>query len=135
MKIYFDGGCRPNPGRMEVAAIAGGHLYRCADAGFGTSEQAEWMALLHALDVAQAMGERDIILLGDAMGVINQAVNGAKCGSSALRDCRERFGEAVRAFDRVRLRYVKRSQNLAGIALGQLRQGRRPIGMRKDERI
>jgi len=133
MTIYFDGGCRPNPGRMEVAAIVRGRLHHRADAGLGTSEHAEWLALLHALDVAQALGTRDILLLGDAAGVIDQAVNGAKCRSPELRACRDRFDEAVRSFDRVRVRYVKRSQNLAGIALGQFRQGRRLVGTDSEE--
>ncbi len=38
---------------------------------------------------------------------------------------RNRFAAGVSGFDRVRVRHVRRHQNLAGIALGQLRQGRR----------
>jgi len=135
VKIYFDGGCRPNPGTMETAVVARGVLHHQPSAGTGTSEQAEWLALLHALHIAQDLGEGDILLLGDAVGVINQAVNGARSASPALRDCRDRFERQARLFDRLRLRHIKRSQNLAGIALGQLRQGRRIIGPVRRERI
>ena len=124
-KIYFDGGCRPNPGTMETGVVARGEFHHRADAGRGSSERAEWLALLDALDVARHLGIRDLLLVGDAAGVINQAMNGARCRTPALGACRDRFQEEVQAFDRVRIRRVKRHQNLAGIALGQVRQRRR----------
>ncbi|MDQ3074408.1 MAG: reverse transcriptase-like protein [Pseudomonadota bacterium] len=125
MKIYFDGGCRPNPGKMETAVVMRGRLHVRSNAGQGTSEQAEWLSLIHAIDLARAARYRDVLLLGDAASVIDQAVNGARCRSPETRASLGRFEEALRGFDRVRLRHVKRSQNLAGIALGQLREGRR----------
>ena len=134
MKIYFDGGCRPNPGRMETAVVARGIVHHQANAGTGTGEQAEWLALLHALQIAREIGQSDILLLGDALGVINHAVNGARCASPALLECRDRFEREARLFDRLRLRHIKRSQNLAGIALGQLWQGRRVTVANQQER-
>ncbi len=135
MKIYFDGGCRPTPGTMETAVVARGLAYYRADAGTGTSEQAEWLALLHALDIARKLGERQIVLLGDSLSVIDQAMNRARSVSPALLECRDRFERQARLFDRLQLRHIKRSQNLAGIALGQLRQKRRIVGLTLEERI
>ena len=117
VKIFFDGGCRPNPGQMQFAAVVRGVVHHVADLGHGSSEQAEWQALLHALRVAKTVGERDIILLGDAVGVIAQANGTAKCRNAASL---EQFQMEVANFDRVRLRYIRRNQNLAGIALGKL---------------
>ena len=117
VKIFFDGGCRPNPGQMQAAAVVRGAVHHVADLGHGTSEQAEWLALLHALRIAEIAGERDIILLGDAAGVIAQANGTAKCRNAASL---EQFQMEVAKFDRVRVRYIRRNQNLAGIALGQL---------------
>ncbi len=122
LKIYFDGGCRPNPGTMESAVVARGAFDHRPDLGQGSSEEAEWLALLHALDVARASGARDVLLLGDAIGVIHQARGEARSRSPELRD---RFERGVKDFDRVRVRHIRRNQNLAGIALGQARQGRR----------
>lgn len=122
LKIYFDGGCRPNPGTMETAVVTRGRLDHRTGLGPGTSEQAEWCALLHALDVARQLGARDVLLLGDAAGVVDQATGKARCRSPGLRD---HFEQAAQDFDRVRVRYVRRNQNLAGIALGQARQRRR----------
>ena len=117
MKIYFDGGCRPNPGVMEIAVVVRGAVHHVADLGFGSSEMAEWLALLHAVDLAATLGVRDIVLLGDAIGVVNQAMGKAKCRNPALAACRNRFEQRRAEFDRVRVRHVARNQNLAGIAL------------------
>lgn len=120
MKIYFDGGCRPNPGEMQIAVVARGVVHHVADLGHGSSEQAEWLALLHGLNVAATIGARDIVLLGDAAGVIAHAKGTAKCRTADLRDCLQKFRGGAAAFDRVRLRYIRRNQNLAGIALNKL---------------
>ena len=117
VKIYFDGGCRPNPGAMQAAVVARGVVHHVADLGHGSSEKAEWLALLHGLRIAEELGERDIILLGDAAGVIAQANGTVKCRNAA---CLEQFQTEAAKFNRVRLRYVRRNQNLAGIALSKL---------------
>jgi len=38
MKIYFDGGCQPNPGKMESAVVARGQIYHCPDLGHGSTD-------------------------------------------------------------------------------------------------
>jgi len=117
VKVYFDGGCRPNPGAMATAVVLRGVAHIRRDQGDGDSEEAEWLALLHALDIAAARGERDIILIGDSLPVIRQASGTLSCAPSRSA----RFDAAARSFDRVRLRHVKRQQNLAGIALEKSR--------------
>ena len=117
MKIYFDGGCRPNPGEMQVAVVARGVVHHVAHLGIGSSEQAEWLALLHGLLIAETTGERDIVLLGDAAGVIAQAKGTAKCRNAAYL---EQFQRRAATFERVRVRFIRRNQNLAGIALSKI---------------
>lgn len=53
LKILFDGGCHPNPGRIEVAVVARGATYFIDDLGSGNSTDAEWLALLEALRLAR----------------------------------------------------------------------------------
>jgi ribonuclease HI len=115
LRIFFDGGCRPNPGRMEVAAVARGVAYVKRDAGTGDSEQAEWLALLHAVEVARDLGAEEVELLGDSKAVIGQAAGTAKCRSDHVAAYRA----AIAAVPRVRLRHVPRSKNLAGITLAK----------------
>jgi ribonuclease HI len=61
----------------------------------------------------------DPVLLGDAAAVIAQANGVIRCPSSYLRHV-EAFHSLPRPVGRVRIRYVKRTQNLAGIALAKL---------------
>ena len=118
VKIFFDGGCRPNPGAMEIAVVAGGKTILARDLGHGTSEDAEWLALIHALTIARSLGRPDFVLLGDAANVIAKA-NGTFPCREAGRGHLERFRSlAGPAYPRVR--HIKRTQNLAGIALARL---------------
>ncbi|MBP8231650.1 reverse transcriptase-like protein [Rhizorhabdus sp.] len=117
--LYFDGGCRPNPGAMETATVLRGVAEIRTQLGQGDNEDAEWSAVLHALDRAQAAGLSDIVLLGDSLSVIRQATD----KQMTRRPWLARFRAEAAAFDRVRLRHVGRKQNLAGIALEAMRRG------------
>ena len=120
IKIYFDGGCRPNPGRMETAVVTGGAAVVVRDAGIGSSMDAEWLALLHALEIARELGVADVVLLGDSSLVIGQAGGIATCRSARFAQYLAAYRTAAAGFDRVRLRRIGRAQNLAGIALERL---------------
>ena len=119
-KVYFDGGCRPNPGAMETMVVVKGECHHRSDLGSGTSEEAEWLALLDAVALARSLRLRDILLLGDAVGVVAQAQGEAK--SRNFPQHRAAFAAAVAGVAGWRLRHVPRSQNLAGIALSRLRR-------------
>lgn len=117
-KIYFDGGCRPNPGAMEIAVVAGGALSIDDNAGMGSSTEAEWLALIAALRLARARGLSDFVLLGDAAAVVAQA-NGAVPARGVAADHLAVFRALVGEGPPPRIRHIKRSQNLAGIALAR----------------
>lgn len=119
LKLFFDGGCRPNPGMIETAVVARGQIFMQRDIGHGSNGDAEWLALLHALRVAHELGADDIVLIGDAAMVVDQASGATKCRSPYLRTHLAAFQEASRAFKRVRVRRVGRHKNLAGIALAR----------------
>lgn len=119
LRIFFDGGCRPNPGAIEVAAVARGVTYRQADVGHGGNEQAEWLALLHAVGIAILLGATDVELIGDSRSVIDQARGITKCRSAGSRRHLLAYQAAAAAIPRLRLRHVLRSKNLAGIALAK----------------
>jgi len=119
LRIFFDGGCRPNPGMMEVAAVARGVTYRQDDIGHGGSEEAEWRALLHAVEVAAALGADDVELVGDSRSVINQANGVSKCRDPRMQAHLAAYRTAISPIPRIRLRHILRSKNLAGIALAK----------------
>jgi ribonuclease HI len=117
LKIFFDGGCRPNPGAIEAAAVARGITYHAGDLGHGTNTDAEWLALIHALRIAQALGEKDFELIGDSAVVVHQANGVWKCRDAGLRAHRDAFLALAAAWPPARIRRIGRAQNLAGIAL------------------
>ncbi|MEG3160680.1 reverse transcriptase-like protein [Sphingomonas sp. LB2R24] len=119
-KLFFDGGCRPNPGPIEFAVVRKGVTYYRHDLGDGSNSDAEWLAAIHALDVAAQNGDRDITLLGDSTLVVTQANGTARCRSPELEAHRARFAALASDFDRLRIRHIGRTQNLAGIALAKL---------------
>lgn len=122
IKLYFDGGCRPNPGAMEAVVVVRGIAYRAPDLGDGTSSDAEWLALIHAVMVATEIGATDIVLLGDSAMVVDQA-SGKSRPNRAFAHHLERYRSLAAGFARVRLRHIARTQNLAGIALDRARHG------------
>lgn len=119
LKIYFDGGCRPNPGAMEIAVVAAGRTIILRDLGHGTSADAEWLALLHALKTAQSLGAPDFVLLGDSASVVGQANGTVKCRGAGIHHL-ETLRARTAATSPPRIRQIKRTQNLAGIALARL---------------
>lgn len=117
-KIYFDGGCRPNPGPMEIAVVIGGIVHIEDDIGAGGSMDAEWRALIAALRLMGERGITDGILLGDAAAVIAQATGKAPARGSAARHlaaCRALLGDGPMP----PIRHIARTRNLAGIALAR----------------
>jgi len=121
VKLFFDGGCRPNPGVMEIAVVALGQTYIRKDIGHGTSMDAEWLALIHAVEIAVTLGTMNVVLLGDAASVVAQANGTIKCRGAAIEH-QQRLAAIKPPAMPLRVRYIKRSQNLAGIALARLRE-------------
>ena len=104
---------------MEVAVVAAGRTHLLRDLGHGTNTDAEWLALIEALRIAQSLGADDFVLLGDAVHVIGPATGAVPCRGSA-RAHQEAFRALLGDANPPPIRYVKRSQNLAGIALAGL---------------
>lgn len=103
---------------MEIAVVVRGEVLIRREQGFGTSIDAEWLALIEACRISSSLDNKSIVILGDCTPVINQANGLSKArGSSAqhFRTVKITVGESP-----PKIRYVKRNQNLAGIALQKL---------------
>ena len=124
LKIFFDGGSRPNPGPMEAAVVARGQSYFFDQLGEGTSSDAEWLALCLALDVAHTLGVEFFDLIGDSRSIVDQATGAAPCRGLSARNYHERFRAASAIQAPRRIRWVPRHQNLAGIALSRRHDAR-----------
>ncbi|MGR6327686.1 reverse transcriptase-like protein [Sphingomonas sp. XXL09] len=116
VKVFFDGSSRPAPAGMAIAVVVRGVATVRRDLGIGSSMEAEWLALIAALQAAVASGAADVVLLGDAAAVIAQANGTVRCPPSCAHHLAT-FRAAPKPPGRWRLRYLRRTQNLAGIAL------------------
>ncbi|MDR6114452.1 MULTISPECIES: reverse transcriptase-like protein [unclassified Sphingomonas] len=116
MKIFFDGGLRPTG--LEWAVVMGGHAHVARMAGPGDSMDAEWLALIAATRLAHDAGLADALLLGDSLAVIGQA-SGRVRVPPAYRAHHRLWSDLPRPPGRFRLRHIRRTQNLAGIALAK----------------
>ena len=116
LKVFFDGGCRPNPGRIEVAVLISGVSHLFDDLGWGTSNDAEWLALICALELAHTLDLGQFELIGDALDVIQQA-NAVLQRGQPVPGHTTAFLHLVVKSPPARIRWIKREQNLAGIAL------------------
>ncbi len=117
MKIWFDGGCRPNPGAIETAVVAAGQAHLRTDHGPGDNADAEWLALLDALALAGTLGLNEVVLLGDSMMVVDHVRGRARRLPARFEGYVARYRLLAAGFARVRVRHVARSHNLAGIVL------------------
>ncbi len=116
LKIFFDGGCRPNPGRIEAAVVVRGVVHLFHDLGHGTNGDAEWLALIRALELTQSLSLTDIDLIGDALDVIQQAQRAMSTGRAKHAHA-AKFLVLMAGVPSARIRWIRREQNLAGIAL------------------
>jgi ribonuclease HI len=122
LKVYFDGGARPNPGAMEAAVVVRGVAHISRELGSGTNCDAEWQALILALQIAQETGAAEFELLGDSAIVVAQARRERKCRSAALQAHFDAFAALVGVGAWPRVKKIARAQNLAGIALAGLHE-------------
>lgn len=104
---------------MEIAVVVRGRTYLERGLGPGSGMDAEWRALIAAVRIAQSSGLEDVVFLGDSTAVIAQANGTVKC-RAGFAPYLETFTALKAASGPLRIRYVKRAQNLAGIALARL---------------
>lgn len=124
-RIFFDGGCRPNPGLISVAVVARGVVHHLPDIATGTNSDAEWLALYHALRIAQQSEPGAFDLIGDSALIVHQANGVWPCRAPELRAHRQAFLDQAALRPPTRIRRIPRNQNLAGIALDRLYAERR----------
>lgn len=104
---------------MELAVVHRGATHFRDDAGHGDNNQAEWLALLLALELAIADRASDVLFVGDSRLVVQQAKGVWPCRSAQLRPYLAAFQQEAATLPRCVVRHVPRSKNLAGIALAR----------------
>lgn len=118
--VFFDGGCKPNPGKMEVGIVfiegketSEIHRYH----KHGTNNEAEWISFLLGVKLAQAKGVEKLTVYGDSSIVVNQANGTWKCKSENLIPYLEKFKLLKDSFTELEIKFIRRDKNLAGIMI------------------
>ena len=112
--IKFDDGARPNPGPSTIGYIVstddsterGSHHI-----GEATNNQAEYHALIQALQTAQQMGCTDVVVRGDSQLVVKQVQGEWNVNDSELHSLRKRVMELTEEFDLFEIQHIPREGN------------------------
>ena len=122
IKIFFDGGASPNPGKRECAVVSSDFSFKIhnGDLGYGTNNEAEWLGFLWAVEIAKPHADQPVEILGDSKLVISQAQGIWKCNLPSLIRYRDDFLKSKPLFKNLKLTHVRRHLNLAGIYIEEL---------------
>lgn len=126
MKIYFDGGCQPNPGKMEAAVVSECYtlMMHIDNLGHGTNNEAEWSGMIMAINFA-IQQDCPVTILGDSKLVISQAKGEWKCNSDVLKTYLAEYKSLLAmAKHKITLQHVRRHLNLAGIYIEEIQKKR-----------
>jgi ribonuclease HI len=105
---------------MQTVVVARGLTFHRDYPGTGDNNDAEWLALIHALSVARSLDATEVTFLGDSALVVDQANGVAACRAPRFQVRLAEFTALAAGFDHVLIRRVRRTQNLAGIALERI---------------
>ena len=114
--LHFDGSCDPNPGQMGIGFTihsGDGRLLaeHSARLGVGTSNIAEYTALLNGLAEALRLGVRSIHVRGDSLLVVNAVLGKWRCKKPHLKPLLAQIMELVARFERFSIEHVGRGFN------------------------
>ncbi|MFD1511890.1 ribonuclease HI [Halomarina rubra] len=113
--VYFDGASRGNPGPASVGwvIVTGDGIAAEGSERIGraTNNQAEYEALVHALEAAADFGFDSLQIRGDSQLVVKQVKGAWNTNDPELKEKRIRVRELLREFDEWSLDHVPREIN------------------------
>jgi ribonuclease HI len=120
--MHFDGGGQ-SPGPVTAACAV-----ELSDGSFvegvrrfdqGTHNTAEWQALILGLRLALTHGERQVVVKGDSMLVVNQVNGEWKTKNPALQSLRTQAEELLAQFESWSVEWIPRKENRRVDELGR----------------
>mgnify|MGYP002760987833 CR=1 FL=1 len=113
--VYFDGGSRGNPGPAAVGWVLvtdGGIIAEGSERiGRATNNQAEYEALIRALEAATEYGFDELVIKGDSQLIVKQVRGEWDANDPTLRQKRVRARELLCGVDEWSLDHVPREIN------------------------
>jgi ribonuclease HI len=115
LTIHTDGAARGNPGPAAYAYVITREGQAAVEEhgtlGETTNNIAEYTALVRALERAQALGGRRVLVLSDSELMVKQMRGDYKVKHDGLRALFEQAQRLAASFDSVSYRHVRREQN------------------------
>ena len=115
LTIYTDGGARGNPGPagLGVVMYAGGEIVKRHSRYLGkaTNNQAEYRAVIDALEHAREMGAKEIDLVMDSELVVKQLNREYRVKDKDLGQLFVQVWNLTLGFSKFTVRHVRREQN------------------------
>ncbi|AUX07729.1 ribonuclease HI [Halalkaliarchaeum desulfuricum] len=113
--VYFDGASRGNPGPAAVGWVlvtSDGIVAEGGERiGEATNNQAEYRALIRALEAARDYGFDEVDVRGDSELIVKQVRGEWDANDPRLRELRVRVRELLSSFDRWSIAHVPREIN------------------------
>ena len=113
--VYFDGASRGNPGPAAVGwvLVTGDGIAAEGNARIGrtTNNDAEYQALIRALEAARDLGLDEVDVRGDSELIVKQVRGEWNTNEPTLRERRVTVRELLEEFDRWSLEHVPREIN------------------------
>ncbi len=113
-EVYFDGAARGNPGPAGAGIIlkVDGRVEKIKRyLGRRTNNQAEYLALIEALEALVSIGCRSVTVYTDSQLVVNQLTGRYRVRDAELKRLHSRVSELVKRFEKFDIVYVGREGN------------------------
>jgi ribonuclease HI len=115
--IYTDGGADPNPGPGAIGVVIKndqGETIATISEGVGrvTNNQAEYMAVIAALEKALSLGITEVVMRADSLLVVSQLNGNYKVRNARMKPLYEKVTELVNRFKNFSIEYIPRELNM-----------------------
>ncbi len=123
--IYSDGACRGNPGPSGAGAVLTGSDGRvivevCKYLGEMTNNQAEYRALMLALEEARSIGAQSVSIFADSELMVKQVRGEYKVKNEGIRPLFAEIQKLLRGFGGYTIEHVPRERNKQADRLANL---------------
>jgi len=113
--LFFDGGCRGNPGPMAIGTVLlenGKKVKEISkNIGIGTNNIAEWKALIEGLKLATSHDCKELEVRGDSQLIIRQISGKYKVKSDNLIPLFNEARKLCGNFKKIDFKWIKRDEN------------------------
>lgn len=116
MKIWTDGGCRGNPGEMVIGIKFDDEPLYTEWIGHGTNNQAEYAAILGALEMAFDKDIEDVIIYSDSQLAIKQLNREWRINDSILLEYARKIWRNISSFNSVVFEWIPRAKQIADVS-------------------